>query len=156
MNEQNKTLEALKAPFEADQIHWRVGSTNAKKLGCKPWEATKGIALAYIDARDVMKRLDDVIGWDKWEDSYVETASGRLLCTLTLRVEMVEVSKSDGAGNTDVEGDKGAISDAFKRTAVKFGVGRYLYYLPNTWCDLQNGKLVNPPSLPSWALPTQK
>jgi len=30
---------------------------------------------------------------------------------------------------------KAAFSDALKRAAVKFGIGRYLYRLPTTWCD---------------------
>ena len=61
--------ELLKEPFDPKVIHWRVGATNAKKLGVKPWEATSGIALAYVDARDVMKRLDDVLG-DYWQVRY--------------------------------------------------------------------------------------
>jgi len=149
-----KILEALKAPFEASQIHWRVGATSKDKK--------KGIALAYIDARDVMKRLDDVVGFQNWSDSYDETRQGRILCTLELRLETSEknkwqdwVSKTDGAGETQVEGEKGAISDAFKRAAVKWGIGRYLYYLPNQWCELDNyKKIVKPPTLPKWALPS--
>jgi hypothetical protein len=42
--------DALSAPFAADEIDWRIGSTNGDK--------TKGMALAYIDARAVMDRLD--------------------------------------------------------------------------------------------------
>jgi hypothetical protein len=30
---------------------------------------------------------------------------------------------------------KAAFSDALKRAAVKFGIGRYLYNLPGVWCD---------------------
>jgi len=144
-------LSELKMPFAEKEVHWRVGSTNAKKLNCKPWEATSGIMLAYIDARDVMKRLDDVVGMENWSDTYEETAKGRMICSLSLKVNDEWIVKSDGAGNTAVEGDKGAISDAFKRAAVKFGVGRYLYYLPNTWTDLRNGKPVSRPTLPDWA-----
>jgi len=45
--------------------------------------------------------------------------------------------KADGAGDTDVEAEKGAISDAFKRAAVKWGVGRYLYDLDSPWVALE-------------------
>lgn len=145
-------FEALKEPFLEKQIHWRVGSTNAKKLGVKPWEATKGIPLAYIDARDVMKRLDDVLGVENWQDSY-SYEGGRTTCVLSINVNGQWVFKSDGAGDTDIEGEKGGISDAFKRAAVKWGVGRYLYYLPNTWVDLENGKIKVTPKLPDWAKP---
>ena len=149
-------LQKLKAPFEEKEVHWRVGATNAKSLGCKPWEATSGIALAYINARDVMKRLDDVVGIGGWSDSYTETQSGRVICKLSLHIHGEWITKSDGAGDTGKEGEKGAISDAFKRAAVKFGVGRYLYYLPIIWTDLKNGTIINATRMPSWALPQQK
>jgi hypothetical protein len=148
-----KTLERLKIPFEKHQVHWRVGSTNAKKLGCKPWEATSGIALAYVDARDVMDRLDDVVGADCWQDSYQETTSGRVICTLKIKLGDVWIEKSDGAGDTGTEGEKGAISDAFKRAAVKFGIARYLYSLPNSWVPLEKGRFKNKPELPASHLP---
>ena len=49
-------IAALKEPFDPRIVSWRVGSTSKDK--------TKAMALAYIDARDVMKRLDDVMGLD--------------------------------------------------------------------------------------------
>jgi hypothetical protein len=143
--------DLLKEPFDVKVVHWRVGATNAKKLGCKPWEATKGIALAYIDARDVMKRLDDVCG-DDWQVRYPFKGC----CEVGIKINDEWIWRSNGAGETDVEGEKGMYSDAFKRAAVLWGVGRYLYYLPNTWCDLKNGKILATPSLPKWALPKIK
>ena len=100
------------------------------------------LALAYLDARDVMDRLDSAVGPANWRDSYEETSKGRLLCTLSIRVDGEWISKADGAGNTDVEGEKGAISDALKRAAVKWGIGRYLYDLGNVWapCELSEAK----------------
>lgn len=127
-------FEKLSAPFQT--IHWRAQSLNR--------EGTSAMALAYIDARDVMARLDDVVGPANWRDSYTETPKGRLICTLELRLDDEWVGKSDGAGDTDVEGDKGAISDALKRAAVKWGVGRYLYDMPVVWAECEsyerNGK----------------
>ena len=147
--------EQLKAPFDPKVIHWRVGATNAKKLGCKPWEATKGIGLAYIDARDVMKRLDDVCG-DFYQVEYPFPGCCRIGIKIKDELANPEwIWRSNGAGATDVEGEKGIYSDAFKRAAVLWGIGRYLYYLPNTWFDLENGKIKGTPTLPSWALPKQ-
>ena len=97
----------LKNPFPANAVHWRVGSTTKDK--------SKGTALAYLNARDVMKRLDEVVGMENWKDCYAETPSGRLICTLKLRIDGEWIGKTDGAGDTNVEGEKGAISDAFKR-----------------------------------------
>lgn len=127
---------ALAAPFPGDAISWRAQSVTR--------DGTKAMALAYIDARDVMARLDEVCGPANWQDSYAETPKGRLICTLSLRIGAEWISKADGAGDTDVEGEKGAISDALKRAAVKWGVGRYLYDMPVVWAECEtteyNGK----------------
>ena len=42
------------------------------------------------------------------------------------------ITKSDGADDSNIEGAKGGISDALKRAAVLFGIGRYLYH-PNAF-----------------------
>jgi len=137
--------DRLAEPFHPKRVHWRIGATNAKSLGVKPWEATSGIPLAYIDARDVMERLDGVLGPNRWMDTYEETPSGRVICSLSLYLPTDDdyhwITKSDGAGDTGTEGEKGAISDAFKRAAVKFGIGRYLYSVNTGWIDLAKGKI---------------
>ena len=48
-----------------------------------------------------------------------------------------------------------AVSDALKRAAVKFGVGRYIYRLDQQWVDYdaKAKKIVGTPRLPDWALP---
>lgn len=149
-----KIKKALERPFPVDRIHWRLGSTNAKQLGVKPWEATRGIPLAYIDARDVMKRLDDVLGPENWQCTYPIIAEGIAICNLSVRYPGTDewITKANGAGDTQVEAEKGKLSDALKRAAVNFGIGRYLYSLPNVWVDVQNGKF-DPPLLPRWATP---
>lgn len=135
----------LKKPFPEPQIHWRIGARTKDKK--------QGLPLAYIDARDVMDRLDFVLGFDGWEDSYTETKSGRIICTLALKINDSIVIRSDGAGDTGTEGEKGAISDALKRAAVKFGIGRYLYGLGGEWVDLDQYGKFTPPKLPQWATP---
>jgi len=127
-------LQALSAEFDRASVHWRAQTVT--KAG------DKALALAYLDARDVMDRLDDVCGPENWQTEFSETAKGRVLCRLGIRVDGEWIWKSDGAGNTDVEGEKGGISDALKRAAVSWGIGRYLYRLPNVWCPCEtyNGK----------------
>lgn len=133
-------LEKLTAPFELEAVEWRVGRTNAKSNGGK---ATKGQALAYIDARTVADRLDDVVGSENWGNSYHSLPNGVVICNLTLTYpwqnqhgSQYEQTKADGAGSTDFEPEKGSLSDAFKRSAVRFGIGRYLYGLDSPWVDL--------------------
>jgi hypothetical protein len=141
-------LEKLKNPFDPKFIKWRVGATNKDK--------TKGIALAYLDAREVTKRLDDVLGADKWQDKLIREADG-FVCELSIEIDKQWITRSDAAGLTKVEPVKGGASDAFKRAAAKWGIGRYLYYLPNEWVAIvPNGnsyKLAQTPTMPKWALP---
>lgn len=130
-------FEQLAAPLPS--IHWRAQSV-FKGNDSRPPAA---MALAYMDARDVMDRLDAVVGPDGWQDSYVETVKGRVIASISINIDGQWVSKSDGAGDTDVEGEKGGMSDAFKRAAVKWGIGRYLYRMEAVWaeCELnENGK----------------
>src|SRR5690242_18515919 len=90
----------LACPFPLDRVSWRVGSTNKAKVqketGDPNAKATKGVALAYIDARDVMGRLDAVMGIDGWDSQVRETASGRVLCDLTLHFPGRSVTRCDG------------------------------------------------------------
>ncbi len=121
-------FDALSAPFPDSYIDWRVGSTNKDK--------TKGMALAYIDARTVMDRLDSVCGPGNWQNNYTPAGS-IMICNLGILVNSEWVWKSDGAGETDFEGQKGAMSDAFKRAAVRWGLGRYLYEMKAPWVEIE-------------------
>lgn len=120
----------LSDPFPPRDVHWRIGSTTADK--------TKGMALAYIDSRDVMERLDSVCGLFGWSIRHDIAENGKVTAHIAIKnPETGEwVSKSDGAGATDVEGDKGSYSDATKRAAVVWGIGRYLYDMKNVWVKL--------------------
>lgn len=129
-------FEDLAEPFPPSRVHWRVGKT---------FDNGTGIVLAYLDARDVMNRLDEVVGPANWADHYSETQSGRVICELGIRMAEEDsrmVWKSDGAGSTSFEGEKGGISDAFKRAAVKWGIGRYLYECKAPRIELNQGKYI--------------
>ena len=112
----DKTEMALKRPFK--NVKWRKGYKNGKDL-------------VYIDARDVMDRLDTVFGVDGWQTKY-EYLGGRMFCNLSVRFDLEWITKSDGADDSSIEGAKGGISDALKRAAVLLGIGRYLYN-PNSF-----------------------
>lgn len=122
-------LAALAAPFDPSVVSWRVGSTTGDK--------SKGMALAYVDARDVQARLDEVMGAD-WQCEYVPMPNGTCCCRIGLKIEGEWRWRSNGAGATDVEGEKGQYSDAFKRAAVLWGVGSYLYKTPSPWVQLEH------------------
>ena len=145
MKDMEQVFVELSAPFRPDQIHWRIGV----KMKDKP----RAMALAYLDARDVMDRLDGVCGQGNWMSDFEfshpmvmsnskgdEVVHAKVCCTISLRVTHDDssstwVRKSDVAGETDIEGEKGGASDAFKRAAVHLGIGRYLYRLDSPWVD---------------------
>jgi hypothetical protein len=115
-------LEELRKPFPASKISFKVQT--------KPNEKGNSLVVAYIDARDVMERLDDAVGPD-WSDRYEKAGTAKgLVCYLTIGGG----TRADvGDDDNENEAVKSAYSDAFKRAAVKFGVGRFLYDLPKMW-----------------------
>ena len=121
-------FEQLASPFDPSEVDWRVGSTTKDKA--------KGMALAYIDARTVMDRLDAVCGPSGWQNRYVLNGT-KTVCEIGIKCGDEWVWKSDGAGDSDIEAEKGALSDAFKRAAVRWGIGRYLYNLKSPWVALK-------------------
>lgn len=128
-------LAQLKAPFPVEKLSWRVGNKsnwdNQRKCPKDPNKPVKANMLVYIDSRDVQDRLDEVCA-GLWNCDFKEV-NGRIVCNLTIG----KITRSDGAGDTDFEAEKGGLSDAFKRAAVMFGVGRYLYNAKNfnTWVE---------------------
>ena len=123
--------ERLAEPFDPDTVQWRVG------FG--------GRALAYIDARQVQDRLDEVCGPEGWQSRHFALGGPRMGCEIKIRVPETSewIAKTDGSGETHIEPEKGAASDAFKRAAVAHGIGRYLYALSAPEVELKdNGKRI--------------
>lgn len=163
-------LSRLREPFDAQHIEWRLAQAGATKDG-RIWAQV----LAYITSRAVMDRLDEVCGPENWRNAYAAGPTGGILCGLSIKVGDEWVTKWDGAENTDIEGVKGGLSGAMKRAAVQWGIGRYLYDLPDGWAqvhdkgkhkgsypkDKRNPKSErvyfqwDPPHLPAWAVPRQ-
>lgn len=110
-------FEALAAEFHRDEVKSR------KQAGRELW---------YITARTAENRLDAVLGPENWEDDLIMISENSFLCKLTVTLpDGRRITKCDVggmAGMSDAgDDDKSGASDAFKRAAVKFGVGRYLY-----------------------------
>lgn len=138
-------LEQLSAPFPPEAVRWRVGPMTADKK--------RGMALAYIDARDVMDRLDAVCG-SNWSCRYIPMNDGTMCCEIGIFGGNDWIWRGGGAPPTgDVRSNdyrevemalKGGYSDAFKRAAVLWGVGRYLYDLDSPWVALDERKQILP------------
>jgi hypothetical protein len=139
--------ERLAEPFPSHEVQWKAQVVRG----------TRALAVAYVDARAVEDRLDAVFGVEGWQDSYQVLPNNSVMCKLRVRVGSDWIEKSDVGSQSDQpdEGDrlKSAFSDSIKRTAVKFGIGRYLYRLPQVWCDYdpQTRQLKSTPQLPDWA-----
>ena len=99
---------------------WRVQQSNQWGANC----------VAYIDARQVQDLLDEVCGMDSWQCKY-EEHKGNLFCSIGIVNEHGEwIWKTDCGTESNVEKQKGEASDAFKRAAVMWGIGRFLYSMP--------------------------
>jgi hypothetical protein len=84
------------------------------------------LMLDYIDARYVMDRLDH-LGPGNWQDRYMDRTGGSVRCGIGLLIDGEWVWKWDVGTQSDIEPEKGSYSEAFKRAAVKWGIGRDLY-----------------------------
>lgn len=151
MSDQLNTA-ALTAPFQLTEVKFKPQSV----------KGNRALALAYIDCRVIQDRLDDVLGVENWMDEYEILTDGSVMCRLKLRLNGEWVVKTD-VGSPSEQPDSGdrlkaAFSDALKRAAVKFGIGRYLYRLPAVWCDYdpQKKQFSGTPQLPAWAVPKPK
>ena len=147
---------ALEYPFPVEDIEFRVLRTNKAK--------TEGYIAAYVDSRAIQRRLDEVVGWENWQNDFdvtqttiTQSTTGQnasaqnktsdaptFVCRLSIYSEERGewLTKSNGAGNTDIEPVKGGLSNAFKRAASMFGIGRYLYDMKDIKCPIDQGKYI--------------
>jgi hypothetical protein len=82
--------------------------------------------LDYVDARYVMDKLDR-LGPENWQDQFVDRSDGSVRCGIGLHIGDEWIWKWDVGTVSDIEPEKGAYSEAFKRAGVKWGVARDLY-----------------------------
>ncbi len=165
-------LKRLSLPFPQDDIEWRPSRAGSGKNGvyCN--------VLAYITARAIQARLDEVCGPENWQNVppvVNELRAGIFMITagISIRIGGEWVTKYDVAEPTNIEPAKGGFSSAMKRAASCWSVGRYLYRLDEAFAEVSEtgGKGWNyatlkdtnktvyywkPPTLPAWALPKEK
>ena len=139
--------QRLTDPFPAHDIEWKPGATTRDK--------SKGLAMAYITARAVQERLDEVFGPGNWKNEFRAGPEGGVLCRIYFKNDDGEwVWREDGADNTDVEAVKGGLSNAMKRAGAALGIGRYLYEMPSQWVPLNDkGRFAEVPRIPAKYVP---
>lgn len=165
----------LSKPFHPNDIEWRVAQSGVKNE--RPWAK----CFAYVDNRAIMERLDEVFGILGWQTEIKQlnpvTAyyKGQSIVAegFITRISVLDpatghwIHKEDGANNTDFEAIKGGMSGAMKRAAVSFGIGRYLYQLPEGFAFIHEHGIYrdkigtswlswSPPALPAFALPSDE
>ena len=102
-------VEALLAePFEAREVKFKPAVVSGNRA----------MALAYVDARVIQDRLDEVLGVAGWQDEYEVLPDGSVVCRLRLRLGDEWITKMDVGGPSEQpdEGDrrKAAFSDALE------------------------------------------
>jgi hypothetical protein len=127
----------LREPFDPNEVDFRVQGRANEQTG-------RGQVVAYIDARVVQDRLDAIVGAGNWSFDWTPLVidNGEVMVskgTLTIH----GVSKSDAGSASNFEQSLGAVSHCFKRAAVHWGIGRYLYSLPATWVQVEKGGRIS-------------
>ena len=116
-------------PFESVEAKVQV-TTQDKKLG---------MVVFYLDSRAIQQRLDAVVGMFNWSNHFSSWHDNSQICGISIfNKENGEwVTKHDGAENSKVASIKGGLTDAFKRAAVLWGIGRYLYQIDGIWVEVE-------------------
>ncbi len=138
-------LDALQEPFPSAYIEWKPQSVSK--------DGKRALAAAYVDARRYQERLDLVCpGWS----SHIELAANGQVAKVAITIEGVTREDVGEASAEEANTVTTAVAQAFKRACAAFGLGRYLYFLPQQWCDYdaEKRRIINPPTLPEWALPS--
>lgn len=104
----------------------------ASEIQVRPTDTkTKGRAtlLLYQDARCAMDILDETVGNENWQKEYYDV-KGNVYCKIGIFTSNGWTWKSDCGTESNMDAEKGEASDAFKRAAVCWGIGRELYSGP--------------------------
>lgn len=128
-------LAALLEPFdEKTELEWVI--TNC---GGNAREGFYATCAPYVDNRAIQRRLDAVFGPFNWRNEFApgpDAVHGGVICGISIRnPERPDewITKWDGAVASKTEPMKGGLSNAMKRCAVQWGIGRYLYDNPEPY-----------------------
>lgn len=121
-------------PLRADEIEVRVASITGKGYQL----------ILYKNSRCDKRILDEVFGPMYWKSEYREI-KGNLYCTISVWNDDLKqwISKEDCGTESNKEKEKGEASDAFKRAATAWGIGRELYTRLFIWVKGGTQQRVN-------------
>ncbi len=119
-------MDKLKNPFPLDAHQFKPTALTSDK--------SRGLGLAYVDPRWYQHRLEEVD--PEWGDELETTeVAESVLVTCRLTVKGVTRTEVGECAVDDKNSGTIATAQAFKRACAKFGLGRYLYFMPNVWAD---------------------
>lgn len=141
-----EVASGLAASFQASEVRWRPGNYSRRRGAQGYPQGTRQQMLPYIDARNVMERLDRVVGGSRWQDLYriVDPVSNAVECGIAILIAGQWVWKYDVGYPNSADDDAGkeplkaAYSDAFKRCGVKWGIGRGIYAMRKKWVNVDS------------------
>ena len=132
----------IAAPLNPNTIEWRQDGKPINRDG-------RFLArfVAYVEAGTVRERLDSIVPGE-WDltlsplNDMVAHEGSTTFRAFKARLQILGVVREDVG-----EGDsyKSAATDAFKRAAVRFGIGHELYQMEQLWVELDgDGKYAKP------------
>jgi hypothetical protein len=123
----SEDLRTLKAAFPKDRLGVKVQSLNKDR--------TRALLVLYLQHTDVQDRLEEVD--PAWTCEVISEDRAGDTVYVRSRMTLKGVSRE----NVGEGGDpKAAYSDALKRCAMLFGVGRYLYDSTTVWADYDESR----------------
>lgn len=121
----------------AEAAPWLAKPFPEKVVELKPTATTqdksRALASPYVDMRCYYNRLDKICGPESWSSSITLTDRGAV-CSLTI-FGVTKSATGDYPQGADDNPATSAEAQAFKRACSAFGLGRYLYSLPQVWAD---------------------
>lgn len=125
-------LHILRAPFAPEAVKWRVDQ--------KTPDAARNVrCLCYIDSRLAKERCTEADPFWYAEYDFIGRSPGDPIgvreyavtrCDLTINALTRSGFGQLGSQKMDGKAAKSVVSDAFKRAAVEFHIGAYLYAMP--------------------------
>ena len=131
----------LAASLPAGVISWRQDGKPSSRDG-----RYFARFVAYIEANTVRERLDSVVPgeWDLTLELLpaLPGSDSEASCSFKARLQILGVIREDVGTGKDY---KQAATDAFKRAAVRFGIGHELYAYEQNWVQVDgDGRYAKP------------
>lgn len=148
-NAKDEVWSALAAAVPPGTISWRQDGKPVTRDGRQ-----FARFVCYIEANTVRERLDTVVPgeWDLTLEMLPQIQGNEdsdSVCAFKARLQVLGVIREDVGTGRDY---KQAATDAFKRAAVRFGIGNELYSYEQNWVEVDgDGKYAKPVEDPAQA-----